>query len=319
MANLTKQSYLSSPAIPFERSGGIISRSMTLDDGAHEPTPRKLRILMLHGYTQSSAVFRAKTKSLEKSLSKAMPPAPRHGHLKGYPGGIEMHFPSGPIHLDLTDLPDFEGGDAYRDREMYAWWRPGAELDVDAGLERLAEVLDQDGPFDAVIGFSQGGAAAALVASLLEPGRREAFNSFKTIGGMGFPEAFVRDGESLVQRPMKFAVAYSGFGLVTHSKLQAFYSPKLSTPMFHVLGTLDTVVEEKRSLSLVEVCVEGRGNQGAAPRIVYHPGGHFVPGGQGQSVAALVAFIREALGEDSGGHLGTTDKEDSIDDPAFPF
>jgi hypothetical protein len=54
--------------------------------------------------------------------------------------------------------------------------------------------------------------------------------------------------------------------------------------MLHVIGTLDSVVEESRSLALAEASLE--------PRVVYHPGGHFVPIGK-EMVGALIGFIRE--------------------------
>ncbi len=66
--------------------------------------------------------------------------------------------------------------------DAWGWWRKTAAGDEAApysgfarGLDALAAVLAQQGPFDGVIGFSQGGAAAAMLASLLEPGRRQAF------------------------------------------------------------------------------------------------------------------------------------------------
>ncbi|KAG4415009.1 hypothetical protein IFR04_011830, partial [Cadophora malorum] len=47
-------------------------------NGAATPTAgdnglRKLKILMLHGYTQSGPLFHAKTRALEKLLTKSFP------------------------------------------------------------------------------------------------------------------------------------------------------------------------------------------------------------------------------------------------------
>jgi len=57
---------------------------------------------------------------------------------------------------------------------------------------------------------------------------------------------------------------------------------------------------------------------------VYHPGGHFLPSSQKQYVAALAAFVAEAMefdrGEGPGGKTSGKSgkgKEESLDD--FPF
>lgn len=120
-----------------------------------------------------------------------------------------------------------------------------------------------------------------MVASLLEPRRREAFDA---AGGMVYPAAFAE----LRHPPLRFAVSYSGFA-APHEMYRAFYEPRIATPMLHFVGSLDTVVEEGRSLRLVRAC-EG------PERVVYHPGGHFLPT-QRQFVGVLVGFIRETCGD----------------------
>ena len=152
------------------------------------------------------------------------------------------------------------------------------------------------------------------VASTLEIGRREAFEQAQAKGGMRFPEALEEDTgfvTDVVHPPFKFAVSYSGFGASNHPLYQAFYVPKIKTPMLHYLGTMDTVVEEKRSLRLAEACEDG-GKEG---RIVHHPGGHFVPSSQKNIVAPLLAFIKETVeGPDK-----KAQKEESVEDMDVPF
>ncbi|KAK1093531.1 hypothetical protein LTR48_002126 [Friedmanniomyces endolithicus] len=286
------------------------------------PADRKLRILMLHGFTQSGHSFEIKTKALKKSLEKAFPTAPKPGHLKEYPGGLELVYPTAPIRLDPDDVvPNSSSA-------------PGAGADVqkdgpsmERGFERIASVLQEHStePFAGVIGFSQGGAAAGMVASLLEPGRRHAFETAQAKGGMRYPDFFVKDTgyiEETVHPPMRFAVSYSGFSaaMANAGLYQAFYEPKIATPMLHVLGTVDTVVGEDRSLKLVESCVSGSGEGGK--RVVYHPGGHFLPSSQKAYVAALVNFIRDVLGEDGGSGDAPAEgskKEERAEDMDVPF
>ena len=300
---------------------------------ASTDSPRKLKILMLHGYTQSGHSFEIKTKALKKSLEKHFPVAPKPGHLTRYPGGIELHYPTAPIKLSVTDIPgyDVDGSSSVRNGdeapEAYGWWRrkgdsePYTYAGMELGLARIAETLDTEGPFDGVLGFSQGGAAAGIVASLLESGRREAFEHAQKHGGMRFPDAFTRDTgyvEETVHPPLSFAVSYSGFGAATNPLYQAFYEPKITTPMMHFLGSVDTVVEEKRSLRLVDACVAGRGKEGGVSRVVYHPGGHFLPSSGKVYVAALVGFIREVLNESGSSGEGEK-KGERAEDMDLPF
>ncbi|KAL1301587.1 hypothetical protein AAFC00_005819 [Neodothiora populina] len=292
-------------------------------------SPRKLKMLMLHGYTQNGPLFRAKTRALEKNLEKAFPAAPKPGHLASYPGGVELVYPTAPIKLSVNDIPgyDTDGVSAdTADPEAYAWWRrkgdgePFRYEGIEQGLETVADVLKTQGPFDGTIGFSQGAALAGMVAALLEDGRREAFEKAQANGGIRFPESFEKDTgfmTDVIHPPLKFAVSYSGFGAGTNELYRAFYEPKIQTPMLHFIGSVDTVVEEDRSLRLVDACAAGRGAQGGVSRLVYHPGGHFLPSSQKQYVAALVAFIREVVSQTPNGKPAK--EEESVEDMDMPF
>lgn len=292
-----------------------------------QPLPKKpIKLLMLHGFTQSGPIFHAKTRALEKNLQKA------------FPAGISLSYPTAPIRLFKSDIPNWDtvndpnapdhpdkkSQSAEQDEETdyYGWWRrkgtsePYRYEGMETGLAKVAEVLKSEGPFDGVIGFSQGGALAGMLASLLEPGRREAFEAAMAKGGMRHPESFEEDTGYMVDAihpPLKFAVSYSGFGASTNALYQAFYDPKIKTPMLHFLGSVDTVVEEARSLRLVDACENGRGVNGE--RVVYHPGGHFLPSSQKQFVGALVAFIRDQMVEAEGGGKA----EERAEDMDVPF
>src|SRR5689334_12835867 len=87
---------------------------------SEQTAPRPLKILMLHGYTQSGPLFRAKTRALEKNLSKA------------FPQGVQLEYPTAPLRLSPADLPDASTVAGEDDvPEAFAWWRrcdpaPGA-------------------------------------------------------------------------------------------------------------------------------------------------------------------------------------------------
>ena len=102
-----------------------------------------------------------------------------------------------------------------------------------------------------------------------------------------YANSFLREGNydgkhNVLQPPLKFAVCYSGFSL-EHPKYSAFYQPQIQTPILHVLGKWDTVVEEQQSLSLARKC-------GRKPTLFYHLGVHFVPQ-QSCYISKVTSFI----------------------------
>jgi fermentation-respiration switch protein FrsA (DUF1100 family) len=175
-------------------------------------------------------------------------------------------------------------------------------------MQRIAETIAAEGGVDGVIGFSQGGAGAALLASLLETSLSNGFGSYRSPpwekGTYDFASFLPQLRAANGDRPLKFAVVYSGF-LAPPPQFAWLYFPPIRTPTLHFLGSLDTVVDEGRSLGLAEKCVD--------PVVVVHPGGHFVPMGK-EWVAPLVGFVRQHAGETGGKVDGKEgqEKEDAV-------
>ncbi|KAI4175130.1 MAG: hypothetical protein LQ343_001891 [Gyalolechia ehrenbergii] len=280
-----------------------------------------LRILMLHGYTQSGPLFRSKTRALHKALTKSL-----HSY------EIHLSYPTGPIRLDPADIPGYNAPSGNNDEEepepAFGWWRrkdlphPMQQSQTEIiytglqdGLTRIGETIKTEGPFDGVIGFSQGACAAGMVASLLEPGRRGVFAKAACEGKAlkeKFPVAF---HELLaLQPPLKFAIIYSGFPAPNELRYGNFYDPKLKTPTLHFLGSVDGVVDEGRSRALVERCENAR--------VVVHPGGHFLPS-QRPWLDAAVGYVREcmeAAGDGVGGNWERKrNEEEGVEDMDVPF
>lgn len=174
---------------------------------------------------------------------------------------------------------------------------------ITAGLATIRDTIREAGGVDGVIGFSQGGAATAFVASLLEPGRKAAFEKYKSKvpTALEFPEGWEELQKEYGQ--LKFAVSYSGF-YAPDERYGAFYEPKITTPFLSVVGSLDSVVDEGRSLGLADRCEKGRDS------VVMHPGGHFVPVGKDMG-GVLVGFVRGILEEKK--------TEESVEDMDVPF
>lgn len=284
-----------------------------------------LKILMLHGYTQSSTLFRAKSAALAKFIKKSFP---------SY--AVSICYPTAPHRLRMPDLPGYEsqslekesGLDAPGEEEIeaFAWFRrrdesdPPEYLGLEDGLGALAKVLSEEGPFDGVIGFSQGAAMAAMIASLLEPNRADSFTHFtkvasesdgcEIIGGIPFPSSF--GPPNLSHPPLKFAICYSGFR-APGPRYRAFYEhPPIRTPVLHILGSLDAVVVESRSRALIDAC-EGSSEQDGT--VVWHPGGHFVPS-QLRFLEVPALFIRGCL---EGVSCKSKDEEERVEDMEVPF
>ena len=236
---------------------------------------------MLHGYTQSGQLFHAKTRVLEKHLLKFFP-------------GVSLSYPTAPIRLRPSDVPGFDASTSEESDiiEAYGWWRrsdtsnPPEYVGLDVGLESVAKILESEGPFDGVIGFSQGAALAAMVTSLLEgPSRKEAFSSARTKSplAISYPPSF----ESLNHPPLKFCAAYCGFIAPGERYLGFYENPHIQTPVCHFIGSLDSVVDDSRTQALVDAT----GGIGKT-QVVTHPGGHFVPNGK-QYLDTIAAFIKQ--------------------------
>ncbi|KZO93844.1 FSH1-domain-containing protein [Calocera viscosa TUFC12733] len=203
-----------------------------------------IRLLALHGYTQNAHIFSKKLGAIRKACAK----------------DIEFVFVDAPIVLQPADLPgaslaefDSEASPAQwvDDPKLTAraWWRANDEKTEYFGLEEslrfLRGVLEQ-GKFNGVLGFSQGACMAAyLCAYLEEPSIEPIFNPSP-------------------HPAFDFAILISGFA-PTCPPIEHHIRAK----SVHVLGKTDTVVSNKRSETLFDICIN--------PRVEYHEGSHYVP------------------------------------------
>lgn len=214
---------------------------------------RPLRLLALHGYRQSGRRFHQRTGALRKALrGRAELVTFDAPHL--VPGGGEED--------------DGDGGDPPR-----GWWfsRPGAFEAAEAAeepaglaeaLRAVEEAMVKLGPFDGLLGFSQGAALAAMVCAL------------RARGDPRFPVAF--------------AVLVAGF--VSRSPAHGhFYRDPIALPTLHVVGEADAVIAAPLSMELARSFVE--------PVVLTHPGGHFVPVGAPQKKAYLDFLGRFRAGQ----------------------
>ncbi|EGV60921.1 Family of serine hydrolases 3 [Yamadazyma tenuis] len=231
------------------------------------PSPAyKGRVLFIHGYTQNSSVFYAKTSALRKKLIKL---------------GYKCVYLNGPCKLTPADLPSSDALSKFssvaptdsEETGCRSWWTKLTQSNDGVLLEDAISTIkdyiknntviedddlkqdlteDHKLPVMGVVGFSQGAALAGVLMS-----------QFHHLLGPG----------------LQFVVLYSGFKLDTSKKsgnehyakyFQNKRNPQDSFKVLHVLGELDTVVSEDRSMALYEYAKE-------YSTILKHPGGHFVP------------------------------------------
>lgn len=195
-------------------------------------TQRGLRILALHSFRTSGLIFEKQlrisglytvlTEELKAELTFVNAPRKASGPI---PQDVLMAFPS----------------DAY-----YEWWN--ATLDeekntwhydhCDESLEYLHHVWEEHGGFDGIVGFSQGGAIAALFAAMM-----------------------VRRGS-----PPRFIICISGIK-VRDGRFDAYYKAIADLPSAHIVGQHDPV---KILTNRLVKCF-------ASPVVLTHDRGHVVP------------------------------------------
>ena len=168
------------------------------------------------------------------------------------------------------------------------WYELGSPGGVHAAQEYLRSIIDEDGPYDGVIGFSEG---AALAVSLLlldelsatEPRFKVAilFNSVAPL----VPSVSQRLGASLAETVRGHEDVYLDLLLSKEQKDSATeqksailsqalcFSPKgllrISMPTVHVIGNTDPFAGSSRVV--VDLCTRD------TAQVVLHDGGHEIP------------------------------------------
>ncbi|XP_076362064.1 esterase OVCA2 isoform X2 [Tachypleus tridentatus] len=109
-------------------------------------------------------------------------------------------------------------------------------------LDAVKQEFDSEGPFDGILGFSQGAAMVTLLCALKET------------------QAF----------PYQFSFVFLIAAFQSNSKPhEALYCSTIQTPSLHVIGDTDLVIPKEMSETLLNCYLN--------PVVVQHPGGHYVP------------------------------------------
>ncbi|KAH7176782.1 serine hydrolase FSH [Dactylonectria macrodidyma] len=196
-----------------------------------------MRFLCLHGMGTSAEIFETQTGPLRQAL----------GNLN------EFDFYEGEC-----DVPPAEGIRAVFDCEDYkAWYDPSLGADTHRkSLELVREIIEEDGPFDACMGFSQG---AALLGSLIlshqesHPFSPPLFRLAVFICGSSALKVSETDGT---------------WSRVSPNELER-QRKRIKIPTVHIIGSKDAAYQE--SMNLRDMCEPQNRLQ------YFHTSGHEVP------------------------------------------
>ncbi|XP_050205901.1 uncharacterized protein LOC126655692 [Mercurialis annua] len=208
----------------------------------------KPRILCLHGYRTSGSILQKMIERWPETVLEK----------------LHLHFLDGPFPARgksdverVFDPPYFEWYHASQDYKEY--------VDFDESVAYIEDHMIKHGPFDGVLGFSQG----AILSSAM-PGMQAQ--------GMAFTRV----------PKIKFVILISGIRFLGYKygkpKLaaNAFSSP-IQCPSLHFIGERDFLKEGGKNL--VKLFVD--------PVVIHHPMGHVVPKLDESSLKTMLSFIKK--------------------------
>jgi pimeloyl-ACP methyl ester carboxylesterase len=166
---------------------------------------QKLKVLCLHGYGQNGDILRDRSGGFRRALKKSQ---------------YELFYPSGPFGCTANGEDE---ATADEDVSRRAWWRgPSTEDSYMGWHQSRSELLAlwERECFDAVFGFSQGSAAAAILCAEMRP---------------------------------QFGIFISGFVPRDHEAAASLLAG-VQVPTLHVIGGADSLVVPARSHALVSLC-----------------------------------------------------------------
>lgn len=234
-------------------------------------------VLCLHGFAQNGNVFSVKASGIRKAMKKA---------------GYHTVFIDAPLALTGADLP-FEastyGADgSAADLNFRGWvYTQKEKFDIKPSFETIKNAYAEHGPFIGILGFSQGSGIAGLLLA----------NYNEIVGDEKASEA------------LKFAIFYSGFKF-EHESVQKYYETKVSLPTLHLMGELDTLVANERSLAYAEICEDHT--------VLKHPGGHYCPSTK-DLLKSEVAWINSVVDKTRENDKEADKKEETIEDLTAQF
>ncbi|KAF7843527.1 esterase AGAP003155 [Senna tora] len=204
-------------------------------------TTRKPRVLCLHGFRTSAEILKKQVHKWPESLLQK----------------LDLVFLDAPF--PCQGKSDVEG---IFDPPYYEWFQFNKEFteytNFDECLKYIEDFMIKNGPFDGLLGFSQG---AILSGGM--PGLQE-------------------KGVALTKVPkVKFLIIIGGAKFRAPSVVEKAYSAPISCPSLHFLGETDFL--RPYGVELIDSCVE--------PVVIHHPKGHTIPRIDGDNLKNVTSFM----------------------------
>lgn len=229
------------------------------------------KILCLHGFLQNGKVFSEKSSGLRKLLKKS---------------NIQMDYIDGPVVLEKKDLPFEIEDDKWKEivdigvnRAWFYHDNVSKNLDLTDAIDFVVNHIKTNGPYDGILGFSQGAALSTIIANSIKKLTGEPYFKIAIqVSGYSFTEP-AEDGEGLQ---------------ITEKYRESFKVPvdddAYNTTNVFIYGLNDNSVPCERSKYLSELYPESN------RKIFEHDGGHFVPNKK-DFLRPVVEVVEQALAE----------------------
>lgn len=232
-----------------------------------------VRFLCLPGYLQNGKIFAEKSSGLRKILTK------KNNYQLDYvdPPIIINNKEELPFKLSEDEDEANTKWDAIvKDDINRAWWKhkdPHNYEGFQQSVDFLVNYIKENGPYDGILGFSQGAAMAAIITNTIG----EIQPNFKTsifISGFTFTEAKAADGDKkALDNEEKDISVYSSKVKILPGYEKYFTIPEdFNTTIISVVGANDFAVPAIRGEHLASI-YEGK----TSSTLFKHDGGHFVP------------------------------------------
>jgi len=215
---------------------------------------RRLRILAFHGMKQNSVLFRSRTRQLRIAIREFAEIV--------YVGGPHQYQaqPNASAAINADSITEISSVAS----DARCWWHTVEKEDGTVeyqGLEDTVQFVDnifnKEGPFDGILGFSQGAALSGILAAI-QPRHSIKFSFMIEISGFA--------GRTEIHRPL-FEQGITGM------------------PSLHIYGLADTLISPERTQKFAECFSE------PSAVVSKHEGTHFAP--NKWPLNDIATFVRE--------------------------
>jgi len=213
------------------------------------------KVLCLHGFLQNGKVFSEKSSGIRKLLKKS---------------NIQLDYIDGPVILEQKDLPFQIDSDKWQeilDASLNKAWfyhdDISKNLDLTEAIKTVVQYIKENGPYDGIMGFSQGAAVTSIITNTIKKliPEHDWFKFSITFSGYSFTEP-KPNTEGLDNSQLQITEKFQNDFIVPEG---------LPTKCIFVYGKNDNAVPGIRSKYLADLYPD------EIKSVFEHDGGHMVP------------------------------------------